>query len=233
LDRLKRFLALDIADLITSTGKEAMLDSRRSYIATLFCNIRDFTALSERIEPEDLMSVLQGYHERLGRLVAQHQGTIGYRAGDELMVFFNDPIPCYDPVLRAVKLAIDMRDLFTETKKDWVKSGFDFGFGVGVASGYATLGVVGFVGCYDYTALGNAVNLSSRLCDKAKDGQILTDKRSYGNIDQHGNVKNSGPMEMKGIEAPVVTYSIASLVGKARAKPRKSGKRSAKAARPV
>jgi class 3 adenylate cyclase len=231
LDRLKRFLAPEIADLITSTGKESMLDSHRSYIATLFCDIRDFTALSERIEPEDVMNVLQGYHERLGRLVAQHQGTIGYRAGDGLMVFFNDPIPCEDPVLKAVNLAMDMRDLFNDMKKDWVKSGFRLGFGVGVASGYATLGVVGFEGCYDYTAIGNAVNLSSRLCDKAKDGQILIDQRSYGEVGRQVKVKKIGALEMKGIGVPIETYSVVSLVAKSQSRQPKKAKRAAAAKR--
>jgi Adenylate and Guanylate cyclase catalytic domain len=112
LARLKQFLAPQVADLVVSEGKDSLLDTHRRYIACLFCDIRDFTAVSEDIEPEEVIAILQDYHEAVGSLVLQHQGTIGYRAGDGLMVFFNDPIPCEEPVLDAVRLALEIRAAF-------------------------------------------------------------------------------------------------------------------------
>ena len=82
LARLKRFLPGDVADLITTEGKESLLESHRGYIACLFCDIRRFTSMTENMEPEDVMNVLRGFHEHVGGLVVEYGGTIGYRAGD-------------------------------------------------------------------------------------------------------------------------------------------------------
>jgi len=211
LARLKRFLGPEVANLVTSAGKESLLDSHRRYIACLFCDIRDFTRLSESIEPEEVMEILQTYHEQLGRLVAQRRGTIGYRAGDGLMVFFNDPIPCEAPVLEAVRLAIEMRDAFAGVHESWDKLGYRFGFGVGVASGYATLGVVGFEGRFDYTAIGNVVNLAARLCDRAEDGQILIDRRARADIEDCAEFTPVGALDLKGFARPIDAYKLRRL----------------------
>lgn len=85
LGRLKRFLSSKVANMITEEGKESLLDSHRRPVACLFCDIRNFTTFSEAVEPEEVMDVLQTVHRRMGRLVEEHGGTIGYRAGDGLM----------------------------------------------------------------------------------------------------------------------------------------------------
>lgn len=112
LGRLKRFLTASVAELLISEGETSLLDNHRRDIATLFCDIRGFTWFSESMEPEEVMTVLATYHEHMGRLAADYEATIDHRAGDGSMLFFNDPLPCDQPVLRAVKLAVDMRDEF-------------------------------------------------------------------------------------------------------------------------
>ena len=94
LARLKRFLSSEIADLITTEGQEGLLNSHRSQIACMFCDLRNFTTFSDQVEPEDVLNVLQDFHKRSGQLIDQRKGTIGYRAGDGVMVVFNDPLPC-------------------------------------------------------------------------------------------------------------------------------------------
>ena len=211
LARLKRFLGPEIAELITSEGGEALLDSHRRYIACLFCDIRDFSRLSESIEPEEVMEILQTYHERLGRLVAQRRGTIGYRAGDGLMVFFNDPIRCEEPAVAAVRLAMEMREAFAGVHEKWEKLGYRFGFGVGIASGYATLGVVGFEGRFDYTAIGNVVNLAARLCDHAQDGRILVNRRAQVDLGERVELAPIGALTLKGFASAVEAYEVRGL----------------------
>ena len=139
----------------------------------IICDSRDFTTISEHFEPEEVIAILQDYHQRIGSLITQHLGTIGYRAGDGLMAFFNDPVTCEAPVLEAVKLALDTRGAFEDIRLPWSKQGHTIGLGIGIASGYATLGLIGFQGRTDYTAIGGVVNIASRLCDKALDGQVL------------------------------------------------------------
>ena len=213
LARLKRFLSSEVADLITSEGKDSLLDSHRRLNACLFCDVRNFTSFSESVEPEEVMSLLQSYHERFGRLVAEHGGTIGYRAGDGLMVIFNDPLPCDDPMLRAAKLALDMRTAFDEMRGEWQKLGHDLGLGIGIASGYATLGLIGYEGRFDYTAIGNAVNIAARLCDKAEDGEILVNERAHAEIEEMARFDPVGPVDLKGVGKQVETYDLIALAG--------------------
>jgi class 3 adenylate cyclase len=211
LARLKRFLSTAVADLITAEGKESLLDSHRRLICCLFCDIRNFTTFSEAVEPEEVMDVLRTVHEDMGQLVAEHHGTIGYRAGDGLMVIFNDPLPCPDPVLEATKLALEMKAAFGEIQAHWQRLGHDLGFGIGIAYGYATLGLIGSEGRYDYTPIGNVVNIAARLCDRAGDGDILLDQHAYLQIEQKARIEPVGRLDLKGVGKRVETYKVISL----------------------
>jgi class 3 adenylate cyclase len=214
LARLRRFLAPEVADLITSEGKETLLESHRRYIACLFCDLRDFTPLSENLEPEEVMDLLQSFHERVGRLVMEHGGTIGYRAGDGLMVFFNDPLPCDAPVLEALRLAVDIRNAFAEIRQGWEKLGYDLDTGIGVASGYATLGKIGTEGRIDYTAIGQVVNVASRLCDLSDQGRILMNQRAFLDVEGVVRAEAIGPFELKGIAKQSEIYHLLEIAGK-------------------
>jgi class 3 adenylate cyclase len=211
LARLKRFLPGEVADLIMTEGKESLLEGHRRYIACLFCDIRRFTSMTESMEPEDVMDVLRGFHGRAGRLVVQYRGTIGYRAGDGVMVFFNDPIPCDDPDLRAVRLALDLQQAFAELQAHWAKLGVDVGLGIGIASGYATMGVIGEEGRFDYTPIGGAVNLAARLSDHAQDGQILISRRTFVEVEHLVAARPAGSVALKGIAQPVEVFLLEGL----------------------
>jgi class 3 adenylate cyclase len=216
LARLRRFLAPEVADLITSEGKESLLESHRRYIACLFCDIRDFTPLSEDLEPEEVMDLLQSFHERVGRLVIEHGGTIGYRAGDGLMVFFNDPLPCEAPVLEALRLASDIRNAFAEIRQGWEKLGYDLDIGIGIASGYATLGKIGTEGRIDYTAIGQVVNVASRLCDLSDHGRILMNRRAFLDVEDVVRAEAIGAFELKGIAKQTEIYRLVEIEGAGR-----------------
>ena len=211
LARLKRFLPGEVADLITTEGRESLLDSHRRYIACLFCDIRRFTSMTESMEPEDVMNVLRAFHEQVGRLVVQCRGTIGYRAGDGVMVFFNDPIPCEDPDMRAVRLALDIRRAFAELSSRWQNLGVDVGLGIGIASGYATMGVIGVEGRFDYTPIGSAVNLAARLSDHAQDGEILISRRTWAEVEPLAASRPAGTFSLKGISQPIEAFLLEGL----------------------
>jgi len=213
LARLKRFLSTEIADLITSEGRESLLDSHRAVIACLFCDVRNFTAFSEAVEPEEVMDVLQVVHAQMGRLIAAHGGTIGYRAGDGLMVIFNDPVPCDGPVARAVRLALEMRSAFGEIQAHWRRLGHEVGLGIGIAHGYATLGLIGSEGRYDYTAIGNVVNIAARLCDAAGDGEILIDGRARIEVEGAAQTEPAGSLDLKGVGKPVEAFRVVGVAG--------------------
>lgn len=208
LGRLKQFLAPQVAELVVEKDSDELLKTHRRYIACLFCDIRNFTAVSEAIEPEDVITLLQRFHDEVGSLVARHKGTIGYRAGDGLMVFFNDPVPCDQPVFEAVRLGMAIREAFDDIRAPWQKLGHTMGLGIGISSGYATLGLIGFHGRADYTAIGDVVNTASRLCDVSKDGQILINQRALMDIEDTAQTEGLGSMELKGISSPVQVYRV-------------------------
>jgi class 3 adenylate cyclase len=208
LARLRRFLSPQVAEAVVSSGEEAMLASHRALIATVFCDLRGFTAFSETAEPEEAMEVLQAYHQAMGELIHRHGGTIDHRAGDGIMVIFNDPLPCEDPAREAVRMALCMRGKMAELGAGWRKLGHRLGFGVGVSLGYATVGVVGFEGRYDYTANGSAVNLAARLSDEAGDGQILVSQRANTAIEGSVATEPVGELTLKGLHAPVSVYRV-------------------------
>jgi len=211
LNRLKRFLAPEVARLVTEEQEKSLLQSHRAYIAAVFCDLRGFTSFSASMEPEEVMGVLQTYHNELGKLVAEAGGTIDHRAGDGLMVFFNDPLPCDEPVFKAVQLALDMRKKFSDLNLKWKKYGYELGFGVGIGGGYATLGVVGFEGRFDYTANGNAVNLAARLCDEAQDGQILIDHKAFVEVEEKINSEPIGSLMLKGFTGEIKAHNVLDL----------------------
>jgi adenylate cyclase len=211
LSRLRRFLSPQLAELILSSGTESLLQSHRREIAVVFCDLRGFTAFSEVGEPEDVMSVLDLYHSAMGELIFRHEGTLKDIYGDGLMIFFNDPVPCPDPVARAVRMAVDMQARVAELARDWLRHGYDLALGIGISQGYATMGQIGFEGRRDYGAVGSVVNLAARLCSEARGGQILLSARAYGHVEELVHAESVGSLQLKGFQAPVAAFNVSGL----------------------
>jgi adenylate cyclase len=211
IERLKRFLAPQIVEAIVSSGGEAILESHRRDIVVLFCDMRGYTGFSETAEPEDVMAVLREYHNALGPLIHRHEGTLDRFTGDGMLVVFNDPVPCPDAALRAVRLAVDMRDAVAALARSWTGRGHEIGFGVGIAQGYATLGRIGFEGRFDYTAIGTVTNVAARLCAEAKDGQILLTQRVAAAIDDLAEIEPRGDLVLRGLSRPVAVLNVLGL----------------------
>ena len=209
--RLKRFFAPTLAELIVSSGNERILESHRRDIAVLFCDLRGFTAFAESAEPEELMALLHDYHAALVPLIQQFEGTLDRFVGDGVMVYFNDPLPCPNPAERAVALAVAMRDAVTALAQTWRRHDYQLGFGIGIAQGYATLGQIGFEGRFDYSAIGTVINTAARLCDAAKDGQILVTSRIAAAIAKMADVSEIGPLRLKGLSRALAVCNVEAL----------------------
>jgi adenylate cyclase len=206
--RLKRFFSPQLAELVVSSGGERLLESHRREITVVFCDLRGFTAFSETAEPEEVMGVLREYHAALGTLIFRFEGTLERFAGDGIMVFFNDPLPCPDPAAQAVRMAVAMRQQMGELTEKWRKRGHQLDFGVGIAQGYATLGMIGFEGRVDYGAIGPVTNLASRLCDEARGGQILISQRVFVAVEEQVEAEPAGELCLKGFHKPVPTFNV-------------------------
>src|SRR6266566_223207 len=207
--RLKRFLAPQLAEMIVSSGDEGILESHRRDIVVVFCDLRGYTAFAETGEPEEVWAVLREFHEALGPLVSRFEGTLDHFSGDGLMVYFNDPLPCPDPAERAVRMSVAMRATVGELMTGWRRRGFEIGFGIGVAQGYATLGRIGFEERVDYTAIGTVTNLAARLCAEAQDGQILLSKRVAVAVEGIVSLDEIGNLALKGLSQAIAVYNVA------------------------
>ena len=209
LSQLKRFFAPAVADAIVSAGEQSILALHRREICYVFADLRGFTTFTDTAEPEEVEAVLHEYHETMGPLIAEHEGTLDRFAGDGILVFFNDPLPTPEPAKRAARMALAMRARFAPLREKWLDTGYDLDIGMGIARGYATLGAFGYEGRFDYTAIGGVVNLAARLCGEAKPGQILIDQRLRAALGDAFATEAVGRMNLKGFTQPVAVFELA------------------------
>ena len=206
--KLKRFLAPQVADLVDRTGDDSVLDGRRTEVVVVFCDLRDFTSFSAGVSPEEVMHVLSDYYEALGRVIAQFAATLISFSGDGLMVLVNAPVPVEEPALQAVDLAVEMQKCVQELISGWRSRGYQVGFGVGLASGPATVGRIGYADRLDYTAIGSVVNLAARLCASAADREILIDAIIAECVRGRRPVERLGNRQIKGFDEAIPVFGI-------------------------
>jgi len=212
LGGLRRFLSPQVADVLLSDDSETLHRPHRARIAVFFCDLRGFTAFTNRAEPEEVVSALDEYYAVTGGLLLKHGATIGDYAGDGVMAYFGDPVPHPDPAGAALSMAQELRDPMTRLVAEWRRLGHDLGYGVGVAYGYATVGVIGFDGRYDYTPIGGVVNLAARLCAKAGHGEVLLDHAAYAAAEDRV-VGEPVELDLKGYAADTRAYRLTSAGG--------------------
>ncbi len=128
------------------------------------------------------------------------------------MALFNDPLPCPDHELRAVRMAMAMRTRAQELAPQWARRGHELGVGFGVATGYATIGKVGFEGRIEYSATGPVANLAARLCDFARHEQVLISQRTFSTVEAAVEVESLGEITIKGMKRLVPAYNVVGLV---------------------
>jgi adenylate cyclase len=212
MGRLRRFLSPQVADLIVASGSEKQLESHRREITALFCDLRGFTGFTESADAEDVMALLRDYHAAIGEIIIKYNGTLERYAGDGVMVVFNDPVPVENPPLQAVLMALELREVLGSLTATWSRLGHEIGFGIGIAHGFATLGIIGFEGRFDYAAIGTVSNVASRLCDEAKPGQILISPRVLMKVEKAVRVEPVGDFVLKGIRRPMAAYNVIGAV---------------------
>ncbi|HEX6394431.1 MAG TPA: response regulator [Acidimicrobiales bacterium] len=213
LSRLRRFMPAGLGDKVTSSDERWLLDTHRTEVAVLFADLRGFTAFAHAAEPEDVMAVLRSFHRAAGECAARQQATVGWLSGDGLMVFFNDPLPCTDPAGSAIAMAIDLRAKVDRLVTDWQEEGHELGMGVGIALGYATLGVLGAGERVEYSPVGSVVNLAARLCDHAREGQILLSQSVHFAAGPAIEAERLGPLELHGFPSPVSAWRLVRATG--------------------
>ena len=212
-EELARFLSPQVAALVSTPEGERLLAGHRSAVTAVFCDLRGYTAFAETAEPEELLEVLREYHAAMGARIIEHEGTLEHFAGDGLHIWFNDPVAQPDHALRAVRMAVEMRDDVAGLSAGWARRGYDLGFGVGISTGFATAGRIGYEGRYDYAAIGNAVVIAARLSGKAVNGQVLVSQRTHAAVDHAVDAEAIEGLELKGVSHPVTAWSVKAFRG--------------------
>jgi signal transduction histidine kinase/class 3 adenylate cyclase len=209
-EKIARFLPRNLADMIMSGEHEDFLKGHRREITVVFIDLRGFTAFVEKTDPEEVMTILRHYQTVMGHLVSEYGGTLERFVGDAVMVYFNDPLPCPNHAQQAVKMAIAMRQAINSLQEEWKKRGIQLGAGIGIATGYATIGAVGFEDRLEYSAIGPVSNLAARLSSEAQHGQILVSDRVLLLVKELIKAEPIGELALKGIQRPV---AISQVVG--------------------
>jgi class 3 adenylate cyclase len=205
---LKRFFPPQIIDQLMAKGGAAELRSQRKLVTVLFGDLRGFTSFSDSVEPEEVMATLAEYHNAVGQRIAEFSGTLERFAGDGFMVFFNDPVDQPDHVERAARMALAMHGDMQRLRQAWDEKGYRIDMGMGIHTGYATCGFIGYEGRRDYGVIGNVTNLAARLSDAAGGGEILITARVRAELSGGFRTEAVGELALKGFHQPQIAYRL-------------------------
>jgi adenylate cyclase len=181
-------------------------------LSVVASDLRGFTAFAESAAPEDVIQFLREYYQAIGQVVTDLGGSILSFAGDGIISLVGAPISLTDHAERAVRMALEIRNRFSEMQERWERLGLQLGLGVGVASGFVTVGTIASSDHLEYTAVGPTVNLAARLSSQAESQQILVDHRTVGLVGENiCEFENIGSTELKGFARPVALFSAGAL----------------------
>ena len=210
---LKMYVDSQVVDQISDfTPMELSSVSARKNIAVLFVDIRGFTSMSESLEPEQVVSILNEYFSVVYSSIIAWNGTLDKFIGDAAMAVFNAPNDVEDYVFNAVCAADDIQKNFEPLREKFMSEyGKEVHLGIGINSGTAIVGNIGCMGRFDYTAIGDTVNTASRLESKALPGQILISETVYAEVESRVSVDRVGALSLKGKAKAVETYQIVTI----------------------
>jgi adenylate cyclase len=212
LNQLKNFFSPQVAELVSTTPENQFGKTHRKDVTVLFIDLRGFTSFTEKSDPEQVLYVLNEYYAAVGNHALDYQGTVGRFLGDGMMVYFNDPIDVVDHPRVAMHMAVTLRESLAKLQVKWELANFVLDFGMGIATGVETLGMIGFDKVWDYSVIGQATNMASRLCAEAKGGQILLSETFFKSfLTEEFEADVIGTVSLKGIHSPVHIHNVTGI----------------------
>jgi len=212
--RLSKYLSRPLRKAIL-TGKDVRAETQEKALTIFFSDMEGFTQLAEKLDPEQLTSLLSSYLTVMSEIAFRFGGTVDKVIGDSIMVFFGDPESrgVRSDAVRCVSMAIAMRKAMQELQLRWQAEGIEHpvGLRMGINSGVCKVGNFGTENRLDYTLLGRAVNLASRLESSADSNEILLSEDTYGLIGDSIHCIDKGQISIKGFAEPVKVYSAVDL----------------------
>jgi adenylate cyclase len=201
---MAQFLSPQVAEMVLSRGLKQAMARQRLTVSVVCCDIRGFTAFAQGREPEVVLRLLRDFYAAVGTAAGRYGGTIKDLAGDGALILLGAPVPFDDHATRALALA---RRLQTHVRPVVQGHSIKLGLGVGVATGDVAAGIVGQRARYEYAAVGPAVNLSARLCDRAGDGEIKVDLGTLEAAGEQPPLRRE-KAQIKGVPEPVTAYIL-------------------------
>jgi class 3 adenylate cyclase len=211
---LSRFLAPQVAELVRERGLDSATHEQTIELSVVSCDLRGFTAFSAATESVLVIQILREYYDAVGEAAARVGGTIKDQAGDGVLILVGAPIAFDDHARRALELAGLIRSSGRELSDRWSDRELRLGVGAGVASGFVTVGVIGAGSRLEFTAVGPAVNLASRLCSEAAHGEVLVDQRTtelYRAAGDQVDLVPAAALKLKGYRDPVPSFLLAPI----------------------
>jgi adenylate cyclase len=207
-----RYVAREVVEEVLKDPEHAMLRGERREVTVLFCDIRGFTAMSERLTPEEVVSLLNDFYTLMIETTFKHDGTLDKFLGDAVMAVFGAPIAHPDHARRAVFTALDMRAAVAGLSERRVAAGKQpIQVGIGVSLGEVVAGTVGTEERMEYTVIGDSVNVAARLVAQAKPGSIQLSRRTYEAVEDVVDAKPLGATKVRGKEEEVEVYEVRGL----------------------
>ncbi|MGE5325518.1 MAG: adenylate/guanylate cyclase domain-containing protein [Deltaproteobacteria bacterium] len=206
---LERFLSSSIVEKILLNPDQVHLGGENQTATILFADIRGFTRMSERMQPQEIVELLNEYFTLMTDLIFENGGTLDKYLGDGIMAVFGAPLAKPDDAARAAKTAVEMQQALARLNASWEARGRpSWRMGVGVNTGPVTAGNIGSAKRMDYTVIGDSVNLSSRLCANAAGAQILISESTFQLLDGMFPARRLDPIRVKGKESEIQVYEI-------------------------
>jgi adenylate cyclase len=209
-----RYVAREVVEEILKDPERLVLTGERREVTVLFCDVRGFTPLSERLSPEEVVALLNDFYTLMIETTFKHDGTLDKFMGDAVMAIFGAPIAHPDHSARAVLTALAMREGIQGLNRKRAEEGKEgVAIGIGVSAGEAVAGTVGTEDRMEYTVVGDSVNLAARLESNAKPGQILISHRTWENVKDVVDTRALGVIKVKGKEEQVSVYEVLGVAG--------------------
>ena len=206
LARLRSYLPHELADKMRATGR---IEGERKLVTVVFADLTGFTALGERLDPEDVALLANEVLEELAEAVYQHEGYIDTFAGDAIMAVFGAPVAHEDDPERALRAALAMRERLRQHSRRWEERlGHPLALHVGINTGTVVAGPVGSDLRLTYTVMGDTVNTASRLRDVARPGQILVSRDTHRLTREAFTFASLGPLTLRGKREPLDVFEL-------------------------
>jgi class 3 adenylate cyclase len=214
--QLAKYLPAQLYRSIFSGVNSGDLQTRRKKLTVFFSDIKDFTSISDQLQPEDLTWLLNDYFSEMTAIALEHGATVDKFIGDAITIFFGDTdsLGVEDDARACVRMALEMQQRMRALRKKWLAMGFEkpFHMRIGINTGYCNVGNFGSEDRISYTIIGSAVNLASRLESNADPDGVLVSYETYALVKDMVLAEAREPLMVKGFARPVDSYAILNLL---------------------